>query len=79
MLPSSSSAIRQTVSGNLARAGSVHGAKEFPALISMPEKLDRDQLRIGMPGTGRVFAENAGVIGLIGSILIWMSSYTAYL
>jgi hypothetical protein len=26
-----------------------------------------------------VFAENAGVIGLIGSILIWVSSYTAYL
>jgi multidrug resistance efflux pump len=68
-----------SVSGNLARAGSVHGAKEFPALISMPEELDRQQLRIGMPGTARVFAENAGVIGIIGSILIWVSSYTAYL
>ena len=68
-----------SVSGNLARAGSVHGAKEFPALISMPEQLDRDRLRIGMPGTARVFAENAGVIGIIGSILIWVSSDTAYL
>ena len=45
----------------------------------MPEKLDREQLRLGMPGTARVFAENAGVIGIIGSILIWVSSYTAYL
>jgi multidrug resistance efflux pump len=68
-----------SVSGNLARAGSVHGAKEFPALIVMPEKLDRDRLRLGMPGTARVFADNAGVIGIIGGILIWMSSYTAYL
>ena len=68
-----------SVSGNLARAGSVHGAKEFPALIVMPDKLDRDRLRLGMPGTARVFADNAGVIGIIGGILIWVSSYTAYL
>jgi len=24
------------------------------------------------------FAENAGVIGLLASILVWVSSYTAY-
>lgn len=32
-----------------------------------------------MPGTATVFAENAGVIGLIVSILVWINSYTAYL
>jgi hypothetical protein len=42
----------------------------------MPDGID---LRIGMPGTARAFAENAGVIGIIGSILVWISSYTAYL
>ena len=26
-----------------------------------------------------VFADNAGVIGLLASILVWVSSYTAYL
>jgi len=32
-----------------------------------------------MPGNATVFADNAGVIGIIASILIWVSSYTAYL
>lgn len=66
-------------SGMLARAGSIGGAKAYPAVISIPESLDRSTLRLGMPGSATVFAENAGVIGLLMSILVWISSYTAYL
>jgi len=29
------------------------------------------------PGGGTVFAENAGVTGLLMSILVWICSYTA--
>ena len=32
-----------------------------------------------MPGTATVFADNAGVIGTLMAILVWVSSYTAYL
>jgi hypothetical protein len=32
-----------------------------------------------MPGNATAFAENAGVIGLLMSILVWINSYTAYL
>jgi len=32
-----------------------------------------------MPGTATVFSEKAGAIGLLMSILVWVSSYTAYL
>ncbi|WP_247344709.1 HlyD family secretion protein [Bradyrhizobium sp. 61] len=67
------------VSGMLARVSTIHGAKTYPAVNSIPKDLDRSQLRLGMPGTATVFAENAGVIGLIMSILVWISSYTAYL
>jgi multidrug resistance efflux pump len=67
------------VSGTLARVGSIGGANAYPAVISIPADIDRQQLRLGMPGTAWVFAENAGVIGLIMSILVWVSSYTAYL
>jgi multidrug resistance efflux pump len=67
------------VSGTLARVGSIGGVKAYPALISTPKDIDRGQLRLGMPGTATVFAENAGVIGLIMSILVWINSYTAYL
>jgi hypothetical protein len=41
--------------------------------------MDREHLRLGMPGSANVFADNAGVISLIMSILVWVSSYTAYL
>jgi multidrug resistance efflux pump len=67
------------VSGMLAKSGAVSGAKTYPARISVPDDLDRVQLRLGMPGTATVFADNAGVIGLLMSILVWISSYTAYL
>ena len=41
--------------------------------------MNRDQLRLGMSGSATAFAGNAGVIGLLASILVWVSSYTAYL
>jgi multidrug resistance efflux pump len=67
------------VSGTLARVGSIGGAKVYPAVISIPEGMDRAQLRVGMPGTATVFSEKAGAIRLLMSILVWISSYTAYL
>jgi multidrug resistance efflux pump len=67
------------VSGTLARVGAISGAKAYPAAISIPADIDRQRLRLGMPGTAWVFADNAGVIGLIMNIVVWISSYTAYL
>jgi multidrug resistance efflux pump len=67
------------VSGVLAKVGSIGGAKAYPALISIPAELDRTKLRVGVPGTATVFADNAGVIGFLMSILVWISSYVAYL
>jgi multidrug resistance efflux pump len=67
------------VSGTLARSGSITGAAAYPATIAIPDDLDRAQLRVGMPGNATAFAENAGVVGLLMSILVWISSYTAYL
>jgi multidrug resistance efflux pump len=67
------------VSGVLAKVGSIGGAKAYPALISIPAEIDRTKLRLGVPGTATVFAENAGVIGLLMSILVWINSYAAYL
>jgi multidrug resistance efflux pump len=66
-------------SGMLARVGSIGGAKAYPAQISIPDGIDRTHLRLGMPGTATAFADNAGIIGLLMSILVWISSYTAYL
>ena len=67
------------VSGTLARTNAIGGASAFPAEISVPDEMSRDSLRLGMSGNATAFAENAGVIGLLASILIWISAYTAYL
>jgi multidrug resistance efflux pump len=68
-----------SVSGTLARVGSVGGANAYPAIILIPDGVEQDQLRLGMSGNATVFAKNAGVIETLMSILVWISSYTAYL
>jgi multidrug resistance efflux pump len=67
------------VSGTLARTNALGGATVFPAEISIPDEMKRQSLRLGMSGSATAFADNAGVIGLLASILVWISSYTAYL
>ena len=67
------------VSGTLARTTALGGTTAFPAEISVPDEMSRDSLRLGMSGNATAFAANAGVIGLLASILVWISSYTAYL
>jgi multidrug resistance efflux pump len=66
-------------SGMIARTNAIGGATTFPAAISIPDEMSRDSLRLGMSGNATAFAENAGVIGLLASILVWISAYTAYL
>jgi multidrug resistance efflux pump len=67
------------VSGTLARTSSFGGATVFPAELSIPDDMSREQLRLGMSGSATAFSDKAGVIGLLASILVWISSYTAYL
>jgi multidrug resistance efflux pump len=67
------------VSGTLARTTALGGTSAFPAEISVPDEMSRDSLRLGMSGSATAFAENAGAIGLLASILVWVSAYTAYL
>jgi multidrug resistance efflux pump len=67
------------VSGTLARTTGFGGATVFPAEISIPDGISRDSLRLGMSGSATAFAANAGAIGLLASILVWVNSYTAYL
>jgi hypothetical protein len=40
---------------------------------------DSALLRPGMPTTATVLSPNAGVIGTIASILLWVNAYAAYL
>ncbi|UZE46860.1 biotin/lipoyl-binding protein [Rhodopseudomonas sp. P2A-2r] len=70
---------QMAVSGQLARVGSIGGAQGYPAVISVPDGYDSTQLRLGMSGSAWALAENAGPIGIIMSVIVWVSSFTAYL
>jgi multidrug resistance efflux pump len=65
-------------SGTLAQISTSGTAATYPAVISVPSELDRDQLRLGMPGRAMVFAERAGVIGLVSLAMIWANACLAY-
>ncbi len=67
------------VSGTLARTSALGGAAAFPAVISIPDDMKQESLRLGMSGSTTAFSPKAGVIGLLASILVCISSYTAYL
>lgn len=67
------------VSGTLAKTSALGGATVFPTVISISNDIDRDSLRLGMSGSATAFSPNAGVIRLLASIVVWISSYTAYL
>lgn len=67
------------MSGTLARVRSIGGTGAYPAVISMPKNADHTVLRLGTSGRTTVFSENAGAIGLIAGILLWVQSYVAYL
>jgi hypothetical protein len=43
-----------------------------------PARDDRDLLHPGMPRAATVLSPNAGVIGTIASILLWVSASIAY-
>jgi multidrug resistance efflux pump len=66
------------VSGALARIGSIGMTSEYPVRLEMPGNIDRDLIRPGMSGNATVFSPDAGAIGKLSSILLWVSAYMAY-
>jgi hypothetical protein len=62
----------------IARTNALGGATAFLAVISIPDDMRCETFRLGMSGSATAFSENAGVIGLLASILVWISAYTAY-
>jgi hypothetical protein len=60
------------------RAPAQSRAPSLSRTNAIPDDLNQAQLRLGMSGSVTVFADNAGVIGLLMSILVWISSYARF-
>jgi multidrug resistance efflux pump len=67
------------VSGILARAESIGTSLDYPALINIPADMDRNMLRLGMVGSATVISDDAGPIGVLANILLWVTAYSLYL
>jgi multidrug resistance efflux pump len=68
------------VSGILARAESIGTSTDYPALINMPAGMDDLNMpRLGMVGTATVISDEAGPIGFLANILLWVKAYALYL
>jgi multidrug resistance efflux pump len=49
------------------------------AALSTPKEIDPATLRLGMSGAATVFSDQAGPIGLIASIMLFVKAYALYL
>jgi multidrug efflux pump subunit AcrA (membrane-fusion protein) len=66
-------------SGALARVASVGLTMDYPVRISTPKDIDPTTLRLGMAGAATAFSDSAGPIGVLASILLWVTAYAMYL
>ena len=65
--------------GTLARVGGVGLTSEFPVELEVPADIDKRKLPAGLSGTVTVFSANAGPIGPLAAIMLWVNAYLAYL
>ena len=67
------------ISGTLPKTEEVGVGTTYPVTIELPKNTPPELLRLGMIGTATVYTENAGPIGSLATILLWVKAYAAYL
>lgn len=66
-------------SGILPSIGAIGMTREYGVRLALPEDLPPESLHLGMSGTATVFAEDAGAIGILAKILLWLRAAAHYL
>jgi hypothetical protein len=67
------------VSGTLAKTSAIGGASTFPAVLFVPDISAATRFGLDCRAVPLHSHPRAGMIGLLASILVWISSYTEYL
>ena len=65
--------------GTLARVNTFSPTAGYPARLEVPEGIDRALLLPGVSGVATAYHENAGPIGVLGTILTQIAAWMAYL
>ena len=66
-------------SGGLAHVNTFSPAAGYPARLDIPKGIDKAFLLPGVGGVATAYHDNAGPIGVIGTILIHVAAWLAYL
>lgn len=66
-------------SGSIARASQIGLTSDYVVRIGPPKSLDPALLRLGMSGIATAFSDDAGAIGVLATILLWVKAQFFYL
>ncbi len=67
------------VDSTLLDASDVGSTSELLVVIKWPENVSASDSVLGSIGSATVFGENAGAMGILAKILLWIKAYVAYL
>jgi len=77
--------VRGTSDGHVAAVGtlpdmaSLGTGSEYAVRIKPPATLRPEDIRVGMAGSATIFTEEAGAIGILAQVLLWIGALTSYL
>jgi multidrug resistance efflux pump len=64
--------------GQLPRLDQTRMTTLYPVFVTLPEDFPEDQVRLGLAANVTVLTDDAGVVGIVATILHWISTSLAY-
>ena len=61
-------------SGQLAMTSEQRTTRIYPILLSIPEEFPPELRKVGLSASATIYTENAGVVGIVATILQWIST-----
>ena len=61
-------------SGQLARTSEQRTTRVYPIMMSIPEEFPPELRKVGLSANATIYTENAGVVGIVATILQWVGT-----
>lgn len=61
-------------SGQLARTSEQRTTRIYPILMAVPEEFPQELRKVGLSANATIYTENAGVVGIVATILQWVGT-----